>query len=66
MTTVQVEVSPPPPAGHPNNRSHSSITGTDEEVRLKLRDAAAEAAVDMGRVLEIVKTKRFPADKNES
>jgi len=48
----------PPPTGRPNNRSHSSVTGTDEEVRLKLRDAAVEVMADIVRVLEEVKAKR--------
>jgi hypothetical protein len=42
----------PPPKGQPNNRSHASILGSDEEVRLKLRDAAAEVLADMDDVVE--------------
>ncbi len=48
----------PPPAGRPNNRSHSSIIGSDEEVRLKLRDVAVEVEVNMERVLAEVTGRR--------
>lgn len=48
----------PSPVGAPNNRSHSSIMGSDEEVRLKLRDAAVEVAVDMELVVKAVKKHR--------
>jgi hypothetical protein len=48
----------PPLIGQPNNRSHSSIFGTDEEVRLKLRDAATEVAVDMEVIEEAVRVQR--------
>ena len=47
-----------PPVGRPNNRSHSSIIGSDEEVRLKLRDMAVEAVVDMESVLAAVAARR--------
>lgn len=50
----------PPSKGNPNNRSHSSILGSDEEVRLKLRDAAVERKVDMDSVVrEVLAIAKF-------
>ncbi len=55
----------PAPVGLPNNRSHSSILGEDEEIRLKLRDIAFEELVEMEQVLEEVnKARKTPAHQD--